>query len=148
MQSREECTGHSFCITSDNGLKSFSSVGFLRSCRLATLVAMFWSSKHTIPLSLLSCLLPPLPNSAVCSQQQPHGCPHIPSEACYWPTVLLRVGVCLVSALQAFLDAEHSNMAELAEQLGSLMTVNESLELVRPMIQEDKTNHAQPGASH
>ena len=46
--------------------------------------------------------------------------------------------------MQAFLDAEHSNMAQLAEQLGSLMTVNDSLEMVRPMIREDET---QPGSS-
>ncbi len=59
--------------------------------------------------------------------------------------MLLGFGLYLVSALQAFLDAEHSNMAELAEQLGSLMTVNESL--VRPIVREDETNHVQPGPS-
>ena len=37
------------------------------------------------------------------------------------------------------MDAEHSNMAQLAEQLGSLMTVNDSLEMVHPVIQEDET---------
>lgn len=61
--------------------------------------------------------------------------------------MLLGFGLYLVSALQAFLDAEHSNMAELAEQLGSLMTVNESLEMVRPIIREDETDHVQPGPS-
>ena len=60
------------------------------------------------------------------------------------PTTSLKVAVRLVSAPQAFLDAEHSNMAQLAEQLGSLMTVNDSLEMVRPVIQEDQT---QPGPS-
>ena len=54
--------------------------------------------------------------------------------------VSLKVAQCQDSALQAFLDAEHSNMAQLAEQLGTLMTVND--EMVRPVIQEDKT---QPG---
>ena len=30
-------------------------------------------------------------------------------------------------------------MAQLAEQLGSLMTADDSLEMVRPVIQEDET---------